>query len=95
MNENHHVNAIDLASVQSVTKRVMRNPNRTRSREIYCADFSTKQCLIAIKTTSGSESHVCCDLNIDNGACLNTMPVDDKYFGLLKKKYHQMKADSR
>ena len=94
MHANRSISAIDLAG-KKLTKQVQRNSTRTKSREIYCADLDAKQQLIAMRTTSGSESHVCCDLNIDNGPCLNAVPLNDMYFELLEKKYHQMKADSR
>jgi len=95
MNFDHDLAAIDLANIRTITKRVVTNRTRTKSREIYCADLPTKQQLIAMKTTSGSGSVICCDLSISNGPCLNAVPVDDRYFALLKVRYGQMKTNSR
>src|SRR3990172_6993235 len=85
---NHSAYAIDPALIQRVTKKVV--TNRRRSREIYCADLSTKQQLMAERITTESTTEFYCDLTASSGAFFHCMPVDNKHFALLEAKYREM-----
>lgn len=88
MNSAHTICGIDFDLIQQVSRRVC--TKRNKLKVTYCADFLTKQQLIAEKIIDGLNVQICCDLNMKSGSSFNVLPLEDKFFELLEAKYHEM-----